>query len=130
MPSLSHNRYFDDQVQSIGFERNGRRATVGVIAPGSFHFGTQAPERMTIISGELSVKPDGWRMGAYPAGTAFEIAGRSGFDVRATEPCAYLCEFSVEPDRARAGTRRPAGKRFHGRGPEPVQRGMDTSPTG
>jgi pectinesterase len=31
---------------------------------------------------------------AYSAtGTAFEIAGRSGFDVRATEPCAYLCEF-------------------------------------
>ena len=94
MPSLSHNGYFDDQVQSIGYERNGRRATVGVIAPGSFHFGTQAPERMTIISGALSVKPDGsndWAL--YPAGTAFEIAGRSGFDVRATEPCAYLCEF-------------------------------------
>jgi uncharacterized protein YaiE (UPF0345 family) len=32
-------------------------------------------------------------MGALPAGTAFEIAGRSGFDVRATEPTAYLCEF-------------------------------------
>jgi len=94
MPSLSHNRYFDDQVQSIGFERNGRRATVGVIAPGTFHFGTQAPERMTIVSGELAVKPDGaTEWGRYPAGTAFEIAGRSGFDVRATEPCAYLCEF-------------------------------------
>jgi uncharacterized protein YaiE (UPF0345 family) len=94
MPSLSHNRYFDDQVQSIGYERNGRRATVGVIAPGTFHFGTQSPERMTIISGELMVKPDGaadWAR--YPAGTAFEIAGRSGFDVRATEPSAYLCEF-------------------------------------
>jgi len=49
---------------------------------------------MTIISGELMVKPDGaadWAR--YPAGTAFEIAGRSGFDVRATEPRAYLCEF-------------------------------------
>jgi uncharacterized protein YaiE (UPF0345 family) len=94
MASLSHNRYFDDQVQSIGYERNGRRATVGVIAPGSFHFGTQAPERMTVISGALSVKPDGateWAL--YPAGTAFEIAGRSGFDVRTTEPSAYLCEF-------------------------------------
>jgi len=40
------------------------------------------------------VKPDGaTEWGRYPAGTAFEIAGRSGFDVRATEPCAYLCEF-------------------------------------
>ena len=94
MSSLSHNRYFDDQVQSIGFERNGRRATVGVIAPGTFHFGTQAPERMTIISGELAMKPDsGGAWQHYPAGTAFEVAGRSGFDVRATEPCAYLCEF-------------------------------------
>ena len=92
--ALSHNRYFDDQVQSVGFERNGRRATVGVIAPGTFHFGTQAPERMTIVSGELAVKPDGsadWQH--YAAGTSFEIAGRSGFDVRASEPCAYLCEF-------------------------------------
>ncbi len=62
-------------------------------APGSFHFGTQAPERMTIISGELAVKPDGGEWARYPAGTAFEIGGRSGFDVRATEPCAYLCEF-------------------------------------
>jgi len=91
---LTHQTYFDGQVQSIGFTRNGRRATAGVIAAGEFHFGTEAPERMTIVSGQLAVKPDGqtaWAL--YPAGTAFEIAGRSGFDVRATEPCAYLCEF-------------------------------------
>jgi uncharacterized protein YaiE (UPF0345 family) len=49
---------------------------------------------MTVISGELSAKRDGsdlWIQ--YPAGTAFEISGRSGFDVRAAEPAAYLCEF-------------------------------------
>ena len=93
-PSLKHNTYFDGQVQSIGFERNGRRATVGVIVPGEFHFGTDAPERMTVTSGELAVKRDGtsnWV--TYPAGTAFEIPGKSGFDVRAIEPSAYLCEF-------------------------------------
>jgi uncharacterized protein YaiE (UPF0345 family) len=93
-PTLNHNVYFDGQVQSVGFERNGRRATVGVIAPGTFHFGTEAPERMTVVSGELSVKRDGgdaWVQ--YPAGTAFEVPGRSGFDVRALEPTAYLCEF-------------------------------------
>ena len=92
--SLNHNTYFDGKVQSIGFSRNGRRATAGVIAPGEFHFGTDAPERMTIVSGELAAKPDGsstWT--TYPAGTAFEIAGKSGFDVRATQPVAYLCEF-------------------------------------
>jgi uncharacterized protein YaiE (UPF0345 family) len=92
--ALKHNTYFDGNVQSVGFERNGRRATVGVIASGSYHFGTEAPERMTVISGELSVKPnesEDWSL--YPAGTAFEIAGQSGFDVRAETPAAYLCEF-------------------------------------
>jgi uncharacterized protein YaiE (UPF0345 family) len=91
--TLKHNSYFDGQVQSIGFERHGRRATVGVIAPGEHHFGTEAPERMTILSGELSAKPEGGSWSHYPAGTAFEIAGRSGFDVRVLQPCAYLCEF-------------------------------------
>jgi hypothetical protein len=91
---LKHNTYFDGKVQSIGYERNGRRATAGVIAPGEYHFGTDAPERMSVTSGELLVRVAGgaeWR--AYPAGTAFEVAGKSGFDVRAAEPSAYLCEF-------------------------------------
>jgi uncharacterized protein YaiE (UPF0345 family) len=91
---LKHNTYFDGKVQSVGFERNGRRQTAGVIDVGEFHFGTDAPERMTVISGELTIKLAGsaeWK--TYPAGTAFEIAGKSGFDVRATSPTAYLCEF-------------------------------------
>src|SRR4051794_36781050 len=92
--ALKHNSYFDGNVQSVGYERNGRRATVGVIAPGEYHFGTDAPERMTVISGELSVRLDGAASFAtYPAGTAFEVPAKSGFDVRATDPTAYLCEF-------------------------------------
>jgi len=91
---LKHNTYFDGQVQSIGYERNGRRATAGVIAPGEYHFGTDAAERMTVISGELSVRRDGTTgFTVYPAGTAFEVGAKSGFDVRATEASAYLCEF-------------------------------------
>ena len=91
---LKHNSYFDGNVQSIGFERHGRRLTAGVIAPGEYHFGTDAPERMTVVSGELFARfAAGGEWRAYPAGTAFEIAGKSGFDVRASEPSAYLCEF-------------------------------------
>jgi uncharacterized protein YaiE (UPF0345 family) len=91
---LKHNTYFEGKVQSVSFERNGRKATVGVIDPGEFHFGTEAPERMTVVSGELEVKRDGttaWKV--YPAGTSFEVPAKSGFDVRATEAAAYLCEF-------------------------------------
>jgi uncharacterized protein YaiE (UPF0345 family) len=94
MSGLTHNTYFEGKVQSVGFERNGRRTTVGVIVPGEYHFGTDAPERMTVISGELQVRLDGgagWT--AYPAGTAFEVPRKSGFDVKAGAPAAYLCEF-------------------------------------
>jgi len=91
---LKPNSYFEGKVQSVGFERNGRKATVGVIDAGEFHFGTAAPERMTVVSGELLAKLPGeaaWR--AFPAGTSFEVQGQSGFDVKATAPAGYLCEY-------------------------------------
>jgi uncharacterized protein YaiE (UPF0345 family) len=91
---IKHNSYFDGKVQSLGFERNGRRQTAGIIDTGEFHFNTDAPERMTVVSGEIEAKLPGsepWR--AYPAGTAFEIPAKSGFDVRVTTPAAYVCEF-------------------------------------
>jgi len=91
---LKHNSYFDGKVQSIGFERHGRSMTAGVIDRGDYHFNTDAPERMTVTGGELVVRVTGsseWQR--YPAGTAFEIAGKSGFDVKAEAPSAYLCEF-------------------------------------
>jgi hypothetical protein len=94
MSTLKHNSYFEGKVQSVGFERLGRRMTVGVIVPGEYHFNTDAPERMTVTSGELLARTssDGaWHR--YPVGTAFEIAGKSGFDVKAEAPAAYLCEF-------------------------------------
>ncbi|MFI5308666.1 MAG: pyrimidine/purine nucleoside phosphorylase [Polyangiales bacterium] len=91
---LKHNTFFEGKIQSIGFERKGRRMTAGVIDTGEFHFNTDAPERMSVTSGELSVRLAGASEWArYPAGTAFEIPGKSGFDVRATEPSAYVCEF-------------------------------------
>jgi purine/pyrimidine-nucleoside phosphorylase len=94
MSAPKHSSYFDGKVQSLGFERHGRRATVGVIVPGEYHFGTDGAERMTVVSGELSARLDGstsWFL--YPAGTSFEIPQKSGFDVKAAAPAAYLCEF-------------------------------------
>ncbi len=91
---LKTNSYFEGKVQSVGFDRNGRRATVGVIDAGEFHFGTDAAERMTVVSGELWAKLPGeaaWR--AFPAGTAFEVPAKSGIDVKAASPAAYLCEY-------------------------------------
>jgi hypothetical protein len=91
---LETNTYFDGAVRSVGFNRNGRRQTVGVIDTGTFHFGTDAAERMTIVSGEVAIKRDGEdAFTTYAAGTSFEVAAKSGFDVKAAAPAAYLCEF-------------------------------------
>ncbi len=91
---LKHNAFFDGGVQSVGFERNGRRHTVGVVDAGEFHFGTDAAERMTVVSGELWAKlPGDPSFRPFPAGTTFEVAAKSGFDVKALAPAAYLCEF-------------------------------------
>ncbi|WP_242360890.1 MULTISPECIES: pyrimidine/purine nucleoside phosphorylase [unclassified Anaeromyxobacter] len=91
---LKHNAYFDGGVQSVGFERNGRRHTVGVVDAGEFHFGTDAAERMTVVSGELWAKlPGDATFRPFPAGTTFEVPPKSGFDVKALAPAAYLCEF-------------------------------------
>ena len=94
MSGLKHNTYFDGGVQSIGFERLGRRQTVGVVAPGEYHFDTGGAERMTVVSGELLVRFAGAsELRAFPAGTAFEVPAHSGFDVKTLQPAAYLCEF-------------------------------------
>jgi uncharacterized protein YaiE (UPF0345 family) len=90
---LKHNTYFENKVQSIGFERHGRRHTVGVVDVGEFHFNTDGAERMTVVSGELHARMAGGTWVAYPAGTSFEVAAKSGFDVKAAGPSAYWCEF-------------------------------------
>jgi purine/pyrimidine-nucleoside phosphorylase len=91
---LEHNTYFEGKVQSVGFERNGMRATVGVIATGEYHFNTAAAERMTVTSGLLQAKLAGAEWQSFPAGTYFEVPANSGFDVKAVGgSAAYLCEF-------------------------------------
>lgn len=91
---LQHNRYFEDQVQSIGYERHGRKASVGVIAPGNFHFGTDGAERMSITSGEARVQRDGSdTFITYAAGSAFEVPAKSGFSISCSEACSYMCEY-------------------------------------
>jgi uncharacterized protein YaiE (UPF0345 family) len=88
-----HNTYFEGKVQSLGFERNGRRATVGVVQPGEYHFDTGDAEGLGVVCGELAARLAGGEWKHYPMGTAFEITAKTGFDIRADQPAAYLCEF-------------------------------------
>ena len=90
------NVYFDGKVVShtILFPA-GEKKTLGLIYPGSFHFGTAASERMEIVAGSCRVRIDGsstW--GDFTAGQAFEVPANSGFDVEvAGGICEYVCSF-------------------------------------
>lgn len=91
---IKHNTYFDGGVQSLGFERNGRQQTLGVVDPGQYRFTTDGPERMSVVCGELVVRVDGAKETKhYPAGTAFEVPAKTPFDIEAAAPAAYWCEF-------------------------------------
>jgi uncharacterized protein YaiE (UPF0345 family) len=89
-----HNTYFDGKVQSLGFERNGRRATAGVVQPGEFHFDTGGAERMIVVSGELVARLPGGEWKHYPVGTAFEIPGQDRIRYpRRAAGRVRICEF-------------------------------------
>lgn len=90
------NVYFDGKVvsHSILFA-DGSKKTLGLIYPGSFHFGTDKAERMELVAGQCRVRLDGkadWR--EYGNGQAFEVPAKSGFDIEVkTGPCEYICSF-------------------------------------
>ena len=89
---LKTNEYFDGRVKSIGFAAAGGPATVGVMAPGEYEFGTGKKEIMTVVSGRLTVKLPGesaWK--DYPGGATFSVAPDSKFQLKVSEDTAYLC---------------------------------------
>jgi len=90
------NIYFEGKVVSHTILlASGEKKTLGLIYPGEFHFGTDAPERMDIVAGNCRVRLDGtneWR--DYAAGTFFKVPGKSGFDITVASGIAeYICSF-------------------------------------
>jgi purine/pyrimidine-nucleoside phosphorylase len=45
------NEYFDGNVKSIAFSTPECPATLGVMAPGEYEFGTSTVEYVTVVSG-------------------------------------------------------------------------------
>ena len=90
------NVYFDGKVIShTAIFPDGAKKTLGLIYPGSYHFGTGAPERMEIIAGACQVTLDGAKeVRNYAAGQSFDVPGKSGFTiVVASGLCEYICSF-------------------------------------
>lgn len=90
------NVYFDGKVVShTVLMPGGAKKTLGLIYPGSYHFGTGAPERMEVVAGACRVQLDGsatWQ--DYAAGTFFDVSGKSGFTIEVKSGlCEYICSF-------------------------------------
>ena len=86
------NQYFDGQVASIAFQTDTLPATVGVMAPGEYEFGTSQHETMQVVSGALTVKlpgSDTWQ--TFAAGDTFEVPANSRFQLKVAVDTAYLC---------------------------------------
>ncbi len=91
---IKENSYFEGGVKSLGFEQQGDNSSVGVMLPGEYTFGTAAPERMTVVKGELVIKREGeteWT--SFKSAEAFDVAGDSSFDLQVGVATAYLCEY-------------------------------------
>jgi len=86
------NEYFDGKVKSLAFKSMDGPATVGVMAPGEYEFGTSTVEVMTVLSGILRVKlpgSDTWK--DYKAGECFTVEAGKKFQLKVAADAAYLC---------------------------------------
>ncbi len=91
---LAVNEYFDGKVKSIAFDGGDLPATVGVMAPGDYTFGTSQREYMTVVNGLLRVKlpgADGWR--DFGPGDTFIVEAGQSFDLQVAVATAYLCKY-------------------------------------
>ena len=90
------NVYFDGNVVSYTLLLPDRqRKTLGLIRPGSFHFNTEAPERMEIVDGTCRVTIDGsTEVCVHTTGSQFEVPGKTGFRIEVESGlCEYICSF-------------------------------------
>jgi len=86
------NEYFEGKVKSIAFNTQEGPATVGVMAPGEYVFGTATVEFMTVTSGLLSILLPGdteWR--DYREFETFRVEKGISFKVKVAEETSYRC---------------------------------------
>ncbi len=86
------NEYFDGKVKSIAFTTPDGPATMGVMAPGEYEFGTATVEHMTVISGTMVVQlPDDQAWKEYKPFDKFIVPKDKKFRLRIAADAAYLC---------------------------------------
>jgi uncharacterized protein YaiE (UPF0345 family) len=88
------NEYFDGRVKSIAFQIEDKAATIGVMAMGDYIFNTAEKEKMTVISGAMSIKlAETDAESHYQTGESFSVPANSRFDVKVSQVTSYLCVY-------------------------------------
>jgi len=86
------NEYFDGNVKSIAFATPECPATVGVMAPGEYEFGTSTVEYVTVVSGVMTVKLSGeTAFRDYKPFDTFIVPKDTKFQLKIKADAAYLC---------------------------------------
>lgn len=86
------NEYFDGKVKSIAFSTADGPATMGVMAPGEYEFGTSTVEHMTVISGTMVVQlPEELEWKEFKPFDKFVVPKDKKFRLRIASDAAYLC---------------------------------------
>jgi len=91
--SISHNVYFDGNVQSLGLQTTDGKATLGVMKKGTYRFSASTPERMVIITGMAKVKLHDQEWTAFANKGEFNVAANTAFDIVCDTDVAYLCYY-------------------------------------
>jgi uncharacterized protein YaiE (UPF0345 family) len=88
------NEYFDGKVKSIAFSTPDCPATLGVMAPGEYEFGTSAVEYITVVSGVMTVKlPGETSFKDYKPFETFVVPKDAKFHLRIAAEVAYVCQY-------------------------------------
>ena len=91
---LKVNEYFGGTVKSITFKTATLPATIGVMVPGDYEFGTSEKEVMTVVSGALNVKlPDASEWKLFKQGDSFTVVANKKFQLKVSVDTAYLCVY-------------------------------------
>lgn len=91
---LKVNEYFDGNVKSIALQTSTLPATVGVMEPGEYEFGTSQREVMTVVSGSMdALLPGAAEWVTFGEGGSFEVAANVKFQVKMQGQVAYFCTY-------------------------------------
>ncbi len=86
------NEYFDGKVKSMAFTTPDGPATLGVMAPGEYEFGTSTVEYMTVVYGHMTVLLPGeteWEH--FESFDTFMVEKDAKFRLKIEQDSAYVC---------------------------------------